>query len=118
MFRERWGTDMKKLFLLFLFIANVASAAKLDDVEVLSVTTGKDSHEIKLHTKQGPPGSYFFVKIAKSDAELFSKLGHVIKKLEKGKKYKLSLNIVSFSMSPSGSSYPSEDVEFSGSQKP
>lgn len=103
------------LGMVTMMTANPASAAQLQDVTILEVTSRKDLIELKLHAKNGPEGSYFFVEVAKSDAEAFDKLGLVAQKLQKGDSFRLSLKIKSFSMSPSGSNYPSSRVKFSGS---
>lgn len=107
----------KILFLLFLFLmANTASAARVVDVSIISITPAKDTFELKLHASQGPKDSYFIVDIVKSDPASFDKLGIVIKKLEQGDDYKLDLDIPSFSMQPSGSFYRSEYVRFFGTE--
>jgi hypothetical protein len=105
---------MYKIIFSLLFLANSASAAKLEDVEVLAFTPTKESITLKLHASQGPPDSYFTVDLTRTDPNTFDKLNYVMKKLENKKGYKLSLNIRNFSMSPSGSSYKSESVVFSG----
>lgn len=95
---------------------NSAYAAKLDDVSVIEMKQGKnDKFELKLHAGNGPKDSYFFVDIVKSDKESFDKIALVLKKLKKKDAFKLGLEIPSFSMSPSGSSYLSDSVKFSGS---
>ncbi len=105
---------MKALIFLLCLTANSALAANLENVDLLSVEHRKNSIELKLHAKSGPKDSYFFVNIANSDSNSFEKLAFVIKKLEKGDKFKLDLEIPSFSISPSGSYYRSESVKFSG----
>ncbi len=108
---------MNKLFkiIFFCFTINSAHAAKLEDVVILDITHKKDNFELKLQTKNGPKDSYFFVDIVKSDANSFGKLAIVLKKLKKRDDFKLTLEIPSFSVSPSGSYYRSESVTFSGS---
>jgi hypothetical protein len=116
---------MKRWLLLLCFVPSVAFAARLEDVTVLDAKTGPDSVELKLHSKDGPPGSYFFLDIIKSDPGAFEKLAHVIRKLMARDAYRLDLDIPSFSVSPSGSRYRSEGIGFhspshgagSGSQK-
>jgi hypothetical protein len=105
---------MKKLLILLCLMAGQAWAAKLENVDLLGITPGKDSFELKLSAKPGPKGSYFFVNISKADVDSFEKLALVIKKLERGDRFKLNLDIPSFSMTPSGSYYRSERVKFSG----
>jgi len=68
--------------------------------------------ELKLQAKHGPPGSYFFVDITKNDPDSFDKLAHVINKIMDKDKYRLDLNIRSFSVSPNGGRYPSEGIDF------
>ncbi len=108
---------MKKIILFFCLLANSAWAQKLDDVKILSVVPGKDNVEVKLQMKNGPKGSYFFVDIKKADPEAFEKLVLLMKKISKKDSYKLNLDILSFSSSPSGSYYRSDSVTFSGSDK-
>jgi len=108
---------MKKLILIIgLLMVTVHStwAAKLDDVKVLGIASEKDRVELKLHVSSGSKDSFFFVGMVKSDAESFEKMALVIKKLLLGDNFKLNLNIKNFSMSPSGSYYPSDSVNFSG----
>jgi len=109
-------TDMKKLILILaaVFMANTASAAVLEDVTILDVTSKADMVALKLHANSGPKDSYFLVDILKSDPAAFEKLSLVTQKLQGGDKFKLALNIKSFSMSPSGSHYRSPDVKFLG----
>jgi hypothetical protein len=105
---------MKKLLIILCLMTHSAWAAKLENVDLLGATPEKDTVELKLHAKSGPKGSYFFINITKTDPDSFEKLGLVIKKLERGGYFKLDLDILSFSMSPSGSHYPSESVQFVG----
>lgn len=99
-------------FCLFL-ISSVASAARLEDVKILTVIPGRDNFQLKLQAKEAPGDSYFFLDITKSDPDNFDKLMHVIKKMMHKNKYKLDLDIPSFSASPSGSYYKSEGINFS-----
>ncbi len=105
---------MKKAILVLFFISSISSAARLEDVKILEFASGQDSFELKLKTKDGAANSYFFVDIVKTDPNSFEKLVHVINKLSQRDSYKLDLNIISFSPSPSGSYYSSESVIFSG----
>jgi len=109
---------MKKILIgLFLCVAtNSAFAAKLEDVNVLDSAPSKDGLTLKLQVKDGPKDSYFFVNVSKTDRSSFDKLNLVIKKLKNGNDFKLSLDIQSFSISPPGSYYRSEDVSFSAAE--
>jgi hypothetical protein len=106
---------MKKIvFMTLCFLTPlVASAARLEDVQILSVKPGSDKFEMRVHAKEGEPDSYFFVDIIKSDPEAFEKINLALKKMMQKEKFRLDLDIVSFSMSPSGSSYNSDSVKFS-----
>lgn len=107
---------MKNLAMIIILglTINTANAAKIDDVTVLDIKYGKDSFEIKLQAANGPKDSHFLVDIVKSDKDSFDKLALVLKKLKKRNDFRLSLDIPSFSMSPSGSYYRSESVTFTG----
>ena len=105
---------MKKMIIGLLFASNVASAARLEDVRILNIMPGRDHFELKLQIKDGPRDSYFYVDIVKSDPDSFEKLVHVINKMRLRDKYKLDLDIPSFSASPSGSFYKSEGISFYG----
>jgi hypothetical protein len=98
---------------VFLF-SNFVFAARLEDVRILKITPGRDNFELKLQTKNGPVDSYFVLDVMKSDPESFEKLVHIIKKVAYKDRYKLDLDIPSFSASPSGSYYRSEGITFSG----
>lgn len=100
--------------IILLFAINTANAAKIDDAKVLDIKYVKDSFEVKLQVANAPKDSYFLVDIGKSDSDSFDKLALVLKKLKKPSEFKLSLDIPSFSLSPSGSYYRSESVTFSG----
>lgn len=102
---------MKK-FILISLLASLSFAARLEDVRLLHVNYGKDSFQLRLQTKEGPLDSYFFVDITKDDKDAFDKLMFVIKKLTQRDNYKLDLEIPSFSVSPSGSYYRSNDIKF------
>lgn len=108
---------MKTLIFSFLLASSVASAARLEDVKILNVITGKDNFQLKLQAKEAPFDSYFFLDITKSDPESFDKLMHVIKKMMHKNKYRLDLDIPSFSASPSGSFYKSEGITFSSTSE-
>lgn len=105
---------MKKIIMGLFFVSSIASAAKLEDVKILNVMPGRDNFELKLQMKDGPRDSYFYVDITKSDPDSFEKLVHIIKKMMRRDKYKLDLDIPSFSASPSGSYYKSEGITFYG----
>lgn len=109
---------MKKLILAICLFSSVSSAARLEDVKILSIVPGHDNFELKLQSKEGPKGSYFYVDITKRDTNSFEKLVHVINKLMRRQKYKLDMDIQSFSSSPSGSYYKSEGITFYGTAKP
>jgi hypothetical protein len=104
---------MKVWMLLLFFLPSVALAEELKDVRLLDAKPGPDSVELTLHAKRGPPGSYFFVDITKSDPDSFGKLAHAINKIMRRDEYRLDLNIRSFSLLPSGSRYRSEGTDFS-----
>ena len=102
-----------KIVIILLSI-NSALAAKLDDVLILDIKQVSDNFELKLQVKNGPKNSHFFVDIVKKDDNAFSKLAIVLKKLKKKDDFKLSLEIPSFSIAPSGSYYRSNDIIFFG----
>lgn len=91
---------------------NVASAANLTDVKVLDIVTTYDGVELKLQAKNAPANSYFFVKINKEEELAFEKLSTVLLNQKYPKMHKLNLEILSFSISPSGSYYTGESVRF------
>jgi len=103
---------MKKLFLGALLISSISFGAQLEDVKILNVVPKQNSFELTLQTKDGPKDSYFLVDISKNDPDSFEKLAQVIKKLVQKDKYKLNLDVISFSDSPSGSYYQSDRVTF------
>ena len=105
---------MKKFILGLFLISSVASATLLEDVKALNMKPGRENVELKLQKKDGPKDSYFYVDITKNDPDSFEKLVHVIKKLMRQDKYKLNLDIKSFSAFPSGSYYENQRVTFSG----
>lgn len=105
---------MKKLIFSLVLISSLASAADLENVQVLEATSGQDHVKLKLRTKEAPKDSYFYVDITKSDPDAFGKLVDVTKKLLERDRYKLNLNIKSFSASPSGSYYKSDGITFTG----
>lgn len=100
--------------ILVLLTINSVSAAKLDDVTILDIKQVSDNFELKLQIKNGPKDSHFFVDIVKKDENAFSKLAIVLKKLKMKNDFKLNLEIPSFSASPSGSYYRSNDIKFLG----
>lgn len=107
---------MKTLFAIMIFTLAIGSAqaAKLDDVTILHLKSGKDSFELKLQVKDAKPGSYFKVEIVKEDPKAFEKIALVMKKLKLKEAFQLNLEIPSFSVNPPGSYYRSDSVKFSG----
>jgi hypothetical protein len=105
---------MKQTLLLLLLWASPAMAAKLNDVKILEVNSEKNKFEFKLHANVGAPDSFFFVAIQKSEADSFDQLAILMKKLQLGKNFNLSLDIKNFSPQPSGSYYLGKSVIFSG----
>lgn len=103
-----------KTFLVLMLFSNIAFGAKLEDVKILQAVAGNGSFKLKLQTKDSPSNSYFFLDITMSDPGSFDKLVHVIKKAVRKDSYRLDLDIPSFSTSPSGSYYRSEDIRFNG----
>ncbi len=103
---------MKRLVLLLFFLPSVAFAERLEDVRLLNTKPGPDNVELQLQAKQGPPGSYFFLDVTRNDPDAFNKLVHVINKMTGKDEYRLDLNIPSFSVSPNGSHYRSEGIDF------
>ena len=103
---------MKSLVLLLIFLPSVALAERLEDIRLLDTKPGPNNVELKLQAKRGPPGSFFFLDITKNDPDSFDKLIHVINKIMGREKYRLDLNIPSFSVSPNGSYYRSEGIDF------
>jgi hypothetical protein len=103
-----------KIISALIIIPTIAWGAKLEDVKILDITSKQDGIKMKLQVPKGPKDSYFFLEINKADKDSFLKLGQVIKKLMRHDKYKLNLNIPSFSPAPSGSYYRSDDVQFDG----
>ncbi len=89
-------------------------AAKLDDVTILDLKYVKESFEVKLQTKDAKKDSFFIVSIVKKDEEAFKKLALVLNKLKNKDSFKLNLEIASFSASPPGSFYRSDNVKFVG----
>ncbi|MES3038628.1 MAG: hypothetical protein V4736_12045 [Bdellovibrionota bacterium] len=106
---------MLKLLILLSLFSSVGFAARLEDVKILSAVPGQDSFELKLHANEGASDSFFFIEIVKSDPDSLEKMNHVFKKLMKKEKYRLDLDIMSFSVSPNGSVYRSEGIGFYGS---
>ena len=107
---------MKKLLKIIIVCLSInsAMAEKLEDVSILDIKHVDDAFELKLHAKNGPKDSFFFLAIVKKDEQAFSKLAIVFKKLKNKNDFKLSINIPSFSMSPNGSYYRSNDITFFG----
>jgi hypothetical protein len=109
---------VKKLFIALFLYSNFAAAAHLVDVKILDVTPGRESLELKLQLRDGPKDSFFYVDIVKSDRGAFEKMAQVTQKLLHKDKYKLDLDIISFSPTPNGSYYTSDDITFSGPTRP
>ncbi|QLY26897.1 hypothetical protein HW988_07855 [Bdellovibrio sp. KM01] len=106
---------MKNLILALFFMSGAtASAAQVNNVSLLDIKYSQDKYELKLGANFEGKDTMFFVQIPKSDPDSFEKLSYVIKKLAQGDGYKLNLDIRSFTASPSGSFYRSQDVKFSG----
>lgn len=103
---------MKKLVIGLLLIGEISFGAQLEDIKILNVIPRGDGFELTLQTKDGPKDSYFYVEISKADSDSFDRLGQIVKKLSQPDKYKLNLEILSFSASPSGSYYRGERVIF------
>ena len=105
---------MKKKFIIIAFClgVNTAFSADLYDVKIIDIKNKKNNIELKLQTKDGLKDSYFIVDIVESDKAAFDKIAVIIKKIKKGKDYKLDLSIPSFSAFPSGSYYRSDSVTF------
>jgi hypothetical protein len=108
---------MKSLITTILLSLAIGSAhaARLEDVTILHLKSGKDTFELKLQVKGAKKNSYFMVEIVKEDDAAFEKMALVMKKLKKKDSFKLNLEIPSFSVSPPGSHYRSDSVKFSGS---
>lgn len=88
----------------------ICLAARLEDVKILEIKPGQENFELKLKAKDAPPGSFFYLDITKNDPESFEKMILVIKKLMQKEKFRLDLDIPSFSVTPSGSYYRSEGI--------
>lgn len=86
--------------------------AHLQNVRILNVNYAKDTVQLRLQTNEGALDSYFIVDVTKDDQEGFDKLSTVLKKITLGERFKLDLNIPSFSATPSGSYYKSKDISF------
>lgn len=106
----------KKLFITFLFGLFMQSSAIADPVtgiEVLEMNPSKDAMILKLHSAdRAPKGSFFFVKLEKSDPDYEKKLELVQEKSDKKDQMQLALDIVSFSAVPNGATYRSKYVKF------
>ena len=108
---------MKTIILLTLFTLAIgtAHADKVEDVSVQDLKYGKNSFEVKLQIKGAKKDQYFLVDIVKEDEKALEKVALVLKKMKLKNSFKLNLNIPSFSPSPSGSYYRSNDVTIEGS---
>lgn len=107
---------MKHLWILALCLVSTASfAASVEDVQIWGAEGNPGELRLMLHSKKLPKDSYFYVTITKDDPEAFGKMSQVTQKLVQGDKYRLDLQIVSFSAAPSGSSYRSPGIVFGGS---
>lgn len=104
---------MKILFFL-LFALSTAHAAKIEDVRVLSMKYEKSAIVVKLQLKNVKDHSFFTVQIDREDEKALEKVALVLKKVKEKDKFRLSLDIVSFSPQ-SGSFYRSQYVTFHGS---
>lgn len=103
------------LFMLIIFlVSNHASAAKLEDVKILSYKEGEANFKLKMQLRDAPKGSFFYVDVVKSDSRSFEKLILVLRKLTEREKFKLDMDIPSFTSSPSGSYYRSDGILFHG----
>lgn len=107
---------MKKIFmtLMLCLSINTAHAEKLEDVSVLDISYTKDSFQVKMQESKDSKDSFFYVDIVKSDKDSFKKIALVLKKFKERDNFKLTLDIRSFSNSPSGSNYKSDNVTFKG----
>lgn len=105
---------MKQWLGILLLVSSVSSAATLEDVNILDIKQGPQNVELKLQSKVGASDSYFYVDIVKEDSESFEKMAQVLNKLTHKGRYRLDLEIPSFSASPNGSYYRSERVRFVG----
>lgn len=113
----RKGSFGMKIWLAAIFlISSMAHAARLENVKVLNVEYGRDSVEVKMQLAGAAANSYFLISIMKTDPDSFEKLGHVQKKVGLKDKYRLDLNIPSFSPDPPGSHYRSPDITFFGGE--
>lgn len=101
-----------KIILCLLFLSSFASAERLENVKILDVKPGDSNVKLKMQMGNGAPESYFFIDITKNDPESFEKMILVFKKMLKKDQLRLDLNIPSFSASPSGSYYKSNDITF------
>lgn len=101
----------KFIFLLFCW-SSVSFAASLEDVEVLKYDVAPDRLSLTLQVQNADPSSFFYVDITKSDPIAFEKTMLVLQKISQKDSFVLSLNIPSFSLTPSGSYYKSESVTF------
>lgn len=100
--------------LLSFFVLTDLKAATLTDVEVLEIKSTEEGEELKLKDLKETPDGFFYVTLDKKDKDALAKSALVIKKLLHKDKFKLSLEISSFSSTPAGSSYKSSYVEFKG----
>jgi hypothetical protein len=103
--------------LLIFFISNLATAASIEDVNILEVKKNDSSTEVKMQVADGPKDLYFYVDITNDDPKAEEKNKQVQAKQKKGDKYKLHLNIPSFSIKPKGSFYRSTSVNFKGKER-
>lgn len=107
---------MKKIFMAVILFLSVNSvhAARLEDVSVLDIYYHKDSFQVKIQENKSLKDSFFYVDIIKDDKDSFRKIALILKKFKERDKFKLTLDIRSFSSSPSGSNYKSDNVSFTG----
>jgi hypothetical protein len=102
-----------KLITTLLLLSQSALANMVENVSVLETESTATGVVVKLHAPVSGRGSYFFVHINKGDPTGFEKLAKLLQKIQSGPQIKMDLDIISFSLSPSGALYPSESVKFS-----
>lgn len=101
-----------KWLMTLVFISHSAFAGSIENVSVLGAELLPTGVYVKMHAPVSGPGSYFFVNVNKSDPAGFDKLGLILQKVQSGSEMRLDLEIISFSLNPSGAVYSSESVKF------
>lgn len=102
-----------KIFFLFSLVSNISFGADLKDVKILKLQTNKqDGLKLTLQEKEAAKESFFYVELSNDGSQSYKKLSEVAKKNAELDKYRLNLEIISFSSSPSGSSYRSNRIVF------